>query len=126
MRNSTRVKAGQIEEIISGSPEAYLPLYEFTFTNINSKLNEKIAKSRHKLHGISNRRFMEVIYEILRDMFTYKAKSWMLSNRPRRHTLHPSSLLTSLMGLIGFALVSGNSMPLRFLMPSLPRIKRSL
>ncbi|GFS13784.1 centrosomal protein of 44 kDa-like [Elysia marginata] len=72
-----KVKYGKkldADQIVSGSPKAYLPIYNFLFTSYNSKFNEDIVNSNNELYGKSDMRFMEAVYKIMRDMFDYKAK----------------------------------------------------
>ncbi|GFN91555.1 centrosomal protein of 44 kda-like [Plakobranchus ocellatus] len=60
--------------VVSGSPKAYLPIYNYLFTSYNTRLNADIVNSNNELYGKSDMRFMEAVYKILRDMFGYKAK----------------------------------------------------
>ncbi|RUS72808.1 hypothetical protein EGW08_019432 [Elysia chlorotica] len=61
-------------QIVSGSPQAYLPIYNYLFTTYSAKFNADIVNSNNELYGKSDMRFMEAVYKILRDMFDYKAK----------------------------------------------------
>ncbi|XP_033743066.1 uncharacterized protein LOC117329295 [Pecten maximus] len=55
-----------------GKPTAFLPLYHYAFTSYSHALAELISASDAELYGKTDFRFIEAMYKILRDLFSYK------------------------------------------------------
>lgn len=55
-----------------GKPTAFLPLYHYAFTSYSHSVAELIASSDAELYGKTDFRFIEAMYKILRDLFSYK------------------------------------------------------
>ncbi|OWF54788.1 uncharacterized protein LOC110440478 isoform X2 [Mizuhopecten yessoensis] len=61
-----------LAEMSLGKPTVFLPLYHFAFTSYNHALAELISASDAELFGKTDFRFIEAVYKILRDLFSYK------------------------------------------------------
>ncbi|XP_060064377.1 uncharacterized protein LOC132544744 [Ylistrum balloti] len=55
-----------------GKPTAFLPIYHYAFTSYSHALAQLISASDAELYGKTDFRFIEAVYKILRDLFSYK------------------------------------------------------
>lgn len=55
-----------------GTPTAFLPIYHYLFTSYSHAIAEMISSSDTELFGKTDFRFIEAVYKIMRDMFSYK------------------------------------------------------
>ncbi|XP_063415603.1 uncharacterized protein LOC134697326 [Mytilus trossulus] len=55
-----------------GTPTAFLPIYHYLFTSYSHAIAEMVSSSDTELYGKTDFRFIEAVYKLMRDMFTYK------------------------------------------------------
>lgn len=58
--------------ISQGTPTAFLPIYHYVFTSYSHSVAEFISASDTELFGKTDFRFIEAVYKIMRDLFSYK------------------------------------------------------
>ncbi|KAK7161582.1 hypothetical protein R3I94_004307 [Phoxinus phoxinus] len=60
------------QRLAVGDPSACLPIVSFTFTSFSPSLTEHLVDYGVELTGMNDLRFIENVYKVLRDVFSYK------------------------------------------------------
>ncbi|XP_052411095.1 centrosomal protein of 44 kDa isoform X2 [Carassius gibelio] len=60
------------QRLAVGDPSACLPIVSFAFTSFSPSLTERLVDYGVELTGLNDLRFIENVYKVLRDVFSYK------------------------------------------------------
>jgi centrosomal protein CEP44 len=63
---------GSVPKFLSGDPKAYLPVLHQAFLHYSLPLSKWLAERGYELYGRNDLRFVESVYRVLRDVFSYK------------------------------------------------------
>ena len=61
-----------LASLSSGVPSSFLPIFHFAFTSFDAEFTKELVDMNIELYGKTDFRFMEGIYKVLRDVFSFK------------------------------------------------------
>jgi centrosomal protein CEP44 len=61
-----------MQSLSKGIASTFLPIYHYAFIDYSRQVAEQIANLNVELFGKSDLRFIEAMYKVLRELFTYK------------------------------------------------------
>ena len=61
-----------LASLSSGVPSSFLPIFHFAFTSFDAKFTKELVDMNIELYGKTDFQFMEGIYKVLRDVFSFK------------------------------------------------------